>query len=108
MVKSFNKYIYLIVVYEGAFSSIISLIAWKSLGSPQLVFVTQNMLAFNKRTSQPLGILPQLPISLEGKNVYADVMVVQCPMYFNLLLELDYVCAMNLVISTLSQDVIPV
>ena len=49
----------------------------------------------------PLGILPQLPISLEEKIVCIDVMVVQGPLDFNLLLGCDYVYAMKAVVSTL-------
>jgi hypothetical protein len=43
---------------EGVFVSIFSSIAWQALGCPQLVPVTHNLLAFNIRTSQPLGTLP--------------------------------------------------
>ena len=49
----------------------------------------------------PLGILPQLPITLEGKTVCIDVMIVQGPLDFNLLLGHDYVYAMKDVVSTL-------
>lgn len=48
--------------------------------------ITQNMLAFNKGTSQPLGILPKFPISLGGKTIYVDVMVVEDPLDFKLFL----------------------
>jgi hypothetical protein len=55
------------IVNEGASVSILSSIAWKALGSPHLAPVTQNLLAFNRRASQPLGILPWFPITLGGK-----------------------------------------
>ena len=61
------------------------------MGSPQFVPVTQNLLAFNTGTSRPLGILPKLLITLGEKIVYIDVMVVQGPLDFNLLLGRDYV-----------------
>ena len=38
--------------------SIFSSIAWQALGCPPLVSVAQNLLDFNRRTSQPLGTLP--------------------------------------------------
>jgi hypothetical protein len=79
----------------------LSSIAWKDLGYPQLVSVTQNLLAFNRRTSQPLGTLPQFPITLGGKTVFIDVMVVQDPLDFDLLLGRDYVYAMKAIVSTL-------
>jgi hypothetical protein len=63
--------------------------------------VTQNLLAFNRRTSQPLGTLPQFPVTLGGKTVFIDVMVVQDPLDFSLLLGRDYVYAMKAIVSTL-------
>jgi hypothetical protein len=74
------------LIDEGASVSILSSIAWKALGCPQLASVTQNLLAFNRRTSQPLGTLPQFPVTLGGKTVFIDVMVVQDPLDFALLL----------------------
>jgi hypothetical protein len=64
------------VIDEGAFVSILSFVAWYALGCPQLAPVTQNLLAFNRRTRQPLGTLPQFPVTLGGKIVFIDVMVV--------------------------------
>jgi hypothetical protein len=67
------------LIDEGVFVSILSSFAWQALGCPQLSLVTQNLLAFNRRTSQPLVTLPEFPITLGGKNVFIDVMVVQDP-----------------------------
>ena len=61
----------------------------------------QNLLAFNKINSQPLGTLPQFPVTLGGKTVFIDVMVVQDPLDFSLLLGRDYVYAMKAIVSTL-------
>jgi hypothetical protein len=74
------------LIDEGSSVSILSSIAWKALGCPSLAPVMQNLLAFNRRTSQPLGTLPQFPITLGGKTVFIDVMVVQDPLDFSLLL----------------------
>jgi hypothetical protein len=71
------------------------------LGYPSLAPVTHNLLASNRRTSQPLGTLPQFPINLRGKTVFIDVMVVQDPLDFSLLLGQDYVYAMKAIVSTL-------
>ena len=57
--------------------------------------------AFNQRPTVPLGILPQFPITLEGKTVCIDVMVVQGPLALNLVLGHDYVYSMKVVVSTL-------
>jgi hypothetical protein len=89
------------LIDEGSSVSILSSIAWQTLGCPSLVPVTQNLLAFNRRTSQPLGTLPQFPITLGGKTVFLDVMVVQDPLDFSLLLGRDYVYAMKAIVSTL-------
>jgi hypothetical protein len=74
------------LIDEGSSVSILSSISWKALGCPPLASVTQNLLAFNRRTSQPLGTLPQFPVTLGGKTVFIDVMVVQDPLDFSLLL----------------------
>ena len=63
--------------------------------------ITQNLLAFNIGTSQLLGILPKLRITLGGKTVYIDVMVVQGPLNFNLLLGHDYTYVMGALVSSL-------
>jgi hypothetical protein len=47
------------------------------------------------------GTLPQFPVTLGGKIVCIDVMVVQDPLDFSLLLGSDYVYAMKAIVSTL-------
>jgi hypothetical protein len=66
-----------------------------------LLPVTKNLLSFNRRTSQPLGTLPQFPVTLGGKNFFIDVMVVPDPLDFALLLGWNYVYAMKAIMSTL-------
>jgi hypothetical protein len=66
--------------------SIFSSIAWQALGYPKLVSVTQTLFTFNRRTSHPLGILPQFHVTLGGKTIFIDVMVVQDPLNLDLLL----------------------
>jgi hypothetical protein len=89
------------LIDEGSSVSILSSIAWKSLGCPPLALVMQNLLAFNRRNNQPLGTLPQFPVTLGGKTVFIDVMVVQDPVDFSLLLGRDYVYDMKAIVSTL-------
>ena len=89
------------IVNEGDFVSILSSTAWQALGSPQLMPATDQILAFNRRPTAPLGTLPYLPITLGWKTIYIDVMVVQGPLDFNLLLRNDYVYAMKAIVSTL-------
>jgi hypothetical protein len=64
------------LIDEGSSVSIFSSIAWQALSYPHLMPVTQTLFSFNKRTSHPLRILPWFPITLGGKNVFIDVMVV--------------------------------
>jgi hypothetical protein len=89
------------LIDEGLSVSILSSITWQALGCPPLAPFTQNLLAFNRRTSQPLGTLPQFPVTLGGKTIFIDVMVVQDPLDFNLLLGKYYVYAMKAIVSTL-------
>jgi len=91
IVQAYHMAVHSTVIDKGASISILSSIAWQALGSPQLVLVSHNLLAFNKGTSQPLWILPKLPITLGGNIVYIYAMVVQDPLDFNLLLGRDYV-----------------
>jgi hypothetical protein len=86
VVQVFGRNIPNTIIYEGAFVSILSLNAWKALGSPQLASMTHNLLAFNRRVSQHLGILHQFLVTLGGEMVYIDVMVVHDPLDFNFLL----------------------
>jgi len=84
---------------KGALVNIMYSTTWQALGSLQLVPLTQNLLAFNIGTSQPLRILPKFPITLGGKTIYIDMMVVQGPLDFNLLLRCDYVYVMGAFVS---------
>ena len=64
-VEPFN--VYRSIVDEGAVVTILSLDVWKALGCPELISVTNQLVAFDRRPSEPLGVLPQLPIPLGGK-----------------------------------------
>ena len=79
------------IVDEGASVSILSSTTWKYLGSPQVVLATNQTLTFNRRPTAPLGILPHLPITLGGKTICIDVMVVQGP--------LDSICSLDVIMS---------
>jgi len=74
------------IIDEGASVSILSSIAWKALGSPALLPEMRNLTGFDKGTSRPLGILPNVAITLKGKTIQMNVMVVQGPLDYNLLL----------------------
>ena len=89
------------IIDEGASVSILSSTTWKALGSPSLLPEIRNLIGFNKGTSRPLGILPNLPITLRRKIVHLNVMVVQGPLDYNLLLGRDYIYSMGAIVSSL-------
>jgi hypothetical protein len=63
------------------------------------VLATSHILYFDRRLSESVGILPQFPITLGGNIVLVDMIVVDGPLDFNMLLGPDYVYAMNVVVS---------
>ena len=79
------------IINEGAFVSILSSTTWKVLGLPSLLPEMRNITGFDKGTSRPLGILRNVLITLRGKTVHMNVMVVQGPLDYNLLLGRDYI-----------------
>ena len=71
------------------------------MGSPSLVLTTSQLLEFDRRTSTSLGILAQTPVTLGGKTVLVEFMVIEDPLDFNMLLGCDYVYDMKYVVSML-------
>ena len=68
--------------------------------SLSLVSTSIQLLTFGRRTSISLGILTETPVTLGGKTVLVDFMVIGDPLDFNMLLGSDYVYAMQVVVST--------
>jgi hypothetical protein len=96
-----SKQIYRCIVDEGASTSSLSSLAWKYLGSTELVSTLHELLDFDRRPSEYLGILPQFPISLGGNIFLVDIRVVQGSLDLNIPFGHDYVYAMNVVVSAL-------
>ena len=69
--------------------------------STSLILIDSQLLAFDRRTSQALGILTQTSITLGGKTVLVDFMVIEDSLDFNMLFGNDYVYAMKAMVSTL-------
>ena len=65
--KVYGKNVWWINVDEGDFVSILYSSNWQSMTSPQILPVTKNILSFNRTVSEPLGILPELLMTVEGK-----------------------------------------
>ena len=82
------------IVDEGASVSILSACAWRGMGSPSLMSTASQLLVFDRRTCISLGILTQTLVTLGGKTVLVDSMVIEYPLDFNMLLGRDYVYAM--------------
>jgi hypothetical protein len=55
------------VIDEGASTCVMSIACWKAIGSPPLTESHNTLKAFNGSGFKPYGVLPSLPITLEGK-----------------------------------------
>jgi hypothetical protein len=74
---------------------------WKAIGSPPLNESQNTLRAFNGSGFKPYGVLPSLPVTLEGKTVQVEVEVFDTPLDYNLLLGRSWVDSMRAVVSTL-------
>ena len=74
---------------------------WKAIGSPPLTESQNTLKAFNGLGFKPYGVLPSLPVTLEGKTVQIEVEVFDTPLDYNLLLGRSWVDSMRVVMSTL-------
>jgi len=71
---------YRCMVDEGSSASIISSLTWKALGSPKLLIAQSQLLSYDRRPGESMGALRHLPITLGGKTVLIDMMVVDSPL----------------------------
>jgi hypothetical protein len=74
------------VVDEGASMCVMYFTCWKAIGSPPLTESQNTLKAFNGSGFKPYGVLPSLPVTLEGKTVQVEVEVFDAPLDYNLLL----------------------
>jgi hypothetical protein len=89
------------VVDEGASMCVMSFSCWKAIGSPPLTKSQNTLRAFNGSGFKPYGVLPSLPVTLEGKIVQIEVEVFDTPLDYNILLGQSWVDYMHVVVSTL-------
>jgi hypothetical protein len=80
---------------------VMSFACWKSIGSPSLNESQNTLKAFNGSGFKPYGVLPLLPITLEGKTVQVEVEVFNAPLDYNILLGRSWIDSMRAVMSTL-------
>jgi hypothetical protein len=78
-----------------------SFTCWKAIGSPPLNESQNTLKAFNGSGFKPYGVLPSLPVTLEGKTVQVEVEVFDAPLDYNLLLGRSWIDSMRAVVSTL-------
>jgi hypothetical protein len=73
----------------------------ESHGSPSLIESYNTLKAFNGSIFKPYGVLPSLPIMLEGKTVQVEVEVFDAPLDYNILLGRSWIDSMCAIVSTL-------
>jgi hypothetical protein len=89
------------VIDEGASTCVMSVTCWKAISSPSLTEYHNTLKAFNGSNFKPYGVLPSLPITLEGKMVQVEVEVFDAPLDYNLLHGHSWIDSMRAVVSTL-------
>jgi hypothetical protein len=89
------------VIDEGASMCVMSFSCWKAIGSPPLNESQNTLKAFNGYGFKPYGVLPSLPIKLEGKMVQVEVEVFDAPLDYNPLLGCSWIDSMRAIVSTL-------
>jgi hypothetical protein len=89
------------VIDEGVATCVMSLVCWKSIGSPTLSKSSNMLITFNGHSFHPHGILPTLLVQLGGKTVEVEVEVVDAPLDYNLLLGRNWTYAMVVVVSSI-------
>jgi hypothetical protein len=57
------------IIDEGASTCVMYFACWKAIGSPPLNESQNTLKSFNGSDFKPYGVLPSLPITLEGKTV---------------------------------------
>jgi hypothetical protein len=89
------------IINEGALTCVMSLTCWKSIDSPSLNESQNTLKSFKGSSFKPYGVLPSLPIMLEGKIVQVEVEVFDTPLDYNLLLGCSWIDSMRAIVSTL-------
>jgi hypothetical protein len=89
------------VIDEGASTCVMSIAHWRAIVSPPLTESHNMLKSFNGFGFKPYGVLPSLPITLEGKMVNVEVEVFDAPLDYNLLLGCSWIDSMCAVVSTL-------
>ena len=78
-----------------------SVACWKEIGSPTLNQSPNTLEAFDGCDSRPFGVLPNLAITLGGKEMHVEVETFDANLNYNLLLGWIWTHAMHAVASSL-------
>jgi hypothetical protein len=89
------------IIDEDASTCVMSITCWKAIDSPPLTKSHNTLKAFNGSGFKSYGVLPSLPITLEGKMVNVEVEVFDAPLDYNLLLGHSWIDSMREVVYTL-------
>jgi hypothetical protein len=95
------------VIDEGASTCVMSITCWRAIGSPPLTESHNTLKAFNGSGFKPYGVLPSLPITLEGKMVNVEVEVFDAPLDYNLLLGRSWIDSMHSCLHTFPHVTFP-
>jgi hypothetical protein len=71
------------------------LIHLEKIGFPTLISLITNLRAFDGILCYPLGTLPNLPIHLGGKTVLINVVGMDGPMDYTIILNHDFIYSMS-------------
>jgi len=74
---------------------------WEQLKSPELSPSTITLHAWDRHSSQPLGMYYNCLMALAGKTVHVDIEVIDAPLCYNILLGHSYTYAMSSIASTM-------
>jgi hypothetical protein len=96
----YSKYtIKCIFIDEGTATCMMSLVCWKALNSLTLSQSPTILTSFEGHSFLPHGILPTFSIHLCRKTMEVDVMVVEAPLDYNLLLGCNWTYDMTTIAS---------
>lgn len=94
-----NLIIHRCIIYEDAFTCIMSTNVWKNLESPELIPSNISRRAYDGHPSQPQGLFQNVPIELGGNKVDIESEVIDAPLNYNILLGHIYMNVINVLAS---------
>jgi hypothetical protein len=78
-----------------------SKVAWKKIGSPELVPYAITLRAYDDRPSSPEVLFQNVHVEVGGKTIPIDIEVIDAPLDYNIFFKRSYMYAMKAVASSL-------